>query len=145
MTIQIRRAVPTDAPAIIALQAERDDVRAPAEYIAAYLADATQLERVYVAEVDGRIAGMASLQVSPRACDPVPEAELTEIIVGQAFRRRGVGRALLARAEAEAKAQGAVELVLMTAWRNGEAHAFYHALGYRLYTVMMKKGLRATK
>jgi predicted GNAT family acetyltransferase len=40
-----------------------------------------------------------------------------------------------------ARASGATTLVLMTAWRNTQAHAFYHALGYRLYTVTMQRAL----
>jgi hypothetical protein len=45
------------------------------------------------------------------------------------------------RIEAEARAAGAVKLVLITAWRNTDAHAFYHALGYRLYTITMQRSL----
>jgi hypothetical protein len=30
----------------------------------------------------------------------------------------------------------------MTAWRNTNAHAFYHALGYRNYTITMRRSLK---
>jgi GNAT superfamily N-acetyltransferase len=77
----------------------------------------------------------------PCLCDPVPYAELTELFVEPAYRRAGIGRHLVQRIEAEARAAGAATLVLMTAWRNTDAHAFYHALGYRLYTIMMQRSL----
>jgi GNAT superfamily N-acetyltransferase len=49
--------------------------------------------------------------------------------------------ALVAHVEAQARERGAAELVLMTAWRNINAHAFYHALGYRNYTITMRRQL----
>jgi ribosomal protein S18 acetylase RimI-like enzyme len=85
---------------------------------------------------------MACLRLLPSLCDPIPYAELTELSVDPAHQRHGVGRALVRHVESEARAQGAAELVLLTAWRNTRAHAFYHALGYSLYTLTMRRSLR---
>lgn len=137
--ITVRPATPADAPEIARLNEAFNDLRAGAEHIAAHLAERGQFERAFLAEVGGQAAGMACLRLLPCLCDPVPSAELTELFVDHPFRRLGVGRALIRHIEQEARAGGATRLVLLTAWRNSEAHAFYHALGYRLYTVTMKR------
>jgi GNAT superfamily N-acetyltransferase len=141
MEITIRRAAPADAGAIHRLNAAFDDVRATPEYIARFLATSPEMERLYVAEVGGEVVGMAGLRLLPCACDPEPYAELTELFVDESARRGGVGRALVRAVEDAARAGGARQLVLMTAWRNGRAHSFYHALGYTLYTLTMRREL----
>jgi GNAT superfamily N-acetyltransferase len=141
MAIAIRPATPTDAAAIARLNAAYDDLRATPEQIAAQLVACAPTETAFLAEVDGRVVGMACLRLLPTVCDPTPYAELTELFVEADARRLGVGRALVAHIEAQARARGATELVLMTAWRNTNAHAFYHALGYRNYTITMKRQL----
>ncbi len=139
--VTVRRAVPADAPDIARLNLAFNDLRTTVEYIAAHLAADAPAEMVYVAEVDGQVVGLASLRLLPQALDPVPYAELSELYVADAYRRHGVGRALVRTIEAEARAAGAQQMVLLTAWRNTNAHAFYHALGYRLYTVTMRRPL----
>lgn len=141
MALIVRRAVAADAPAILGLNAAFNDVRATADHIAAHIVERAQFETPFVAEVDGEVVGMACLRLLPCLCDPVPSAELTELMVDPRARRQGVGRALIRAIEGEALAQGATALTLMTAWRNTDAHAFYHAVGYRLYTVMMRRAL----
>jgi GNAT superfamily N-acetyltransferase len=141
MTIAIRPAAPADAAAIARLNAAYDDLRATPEQIAAQLVACAPVETAFLAEVDGRVVGMVCLRLLTTVCDPTPYAELTELFVEASARRLGVGRALVAHVEAQARARGAAELVLMTAWRNTDAHAFYHALGYRNYTIMMRRQL----
>ena len=141
MAIITRRAMPSDAAAIRALNAALDDVRATIEHIADHIANRERYETPFVAEIAGQVVGLACLRLLPCLCDPIPSAELTELIVLPQFRRNGVGRALIARIETEARVQGATTLILMTAWRNTQAHAFYHAVGYRLYTIMMQRSL----
>jgi GNAT superfamily N-acetyltransferase len=143
MHIAIRPAVPDDAADIARLNAAFDDLRATPEHIAAHLRDRSAFERGFVAEVNGTVVGMACLRLLPCLCDPVPYAELTELFVDPAYRRAGVGRQLVLRIEAEARAAGSATLILMTAWRNTDAHAFYHSLGYRLYTIMMQRSLES--
>lgn len=141
MSILIRRAVPEDAAAILRLNELNNDARATVEHIAEHIRARSQSETPFVAELDSRIVGLACLRLLPCLCDPLPYAELTELIVDRDYRRMGVGRALVKHIEAQARAQGAKSLHLMTAWRNTNAHAFYHALGYRLYTLMMQRDL----
>lgn len=141
MTITVRSAVVADAAAILELNAAFADVRATVEHIKAHIETGNTDETPFVAEVDGRVVGLACLRVLSNLCDPTPYAELSELIVHPGYRRRGVGRDLVRKIEAQARVQGADRLVLMTAWRNSEAHAFYYALGYRLYTVTMARQL----
>jgi GNAT superfamily N-acetyltransferase len=141
MPIAIRRAAPADAVEIARLNAAHNDLRATPEQIAAQLAACAGIETIFLAEVDRQVAGMAGLRLLPTPCDITPYAELTELLVDPAYRRQGVGRALVAHVERQAAAGGARELVLMTAWGNAGAHAFYHALGYRNYTITMKRQL----
>jgi ribosomal protein S18 acetylase RimI-like enzyme len=61
------------------------------------------------------------------------EADLLRIVtLASATPGRGVGRALLAAAEAEARASGATRLVVSTANANLRALALYQRNGYRL-------------
>lgn len=141
MTVVVRPATPEDAPAIIRLNTTFNDLRATPEHVADHLANRTQFEQAFVAEVNGQVVGMVGLRILPCLCDPIPYAELTELFVDPSARRLGVGRALVERCEEHARVAGAVELVLLTAWCNTGAHAFYHALGYGLYTVTMRRRL----
>lgn len=137
----IRRAIPDDAADILGLNQAFDDARATVAHIAAHIEFRAQIETPFIAAVDGRVVGLACLRLLPCLCDPIPYAELTELIVDPRYRRQGVGQALVRRIEREAREQGAAALTLMSAWLNTEAHAFYHALGYRLYTITLQRSL----
>ncbi len=139
--IIIRPATPADAAAILALNAAFDDVRATVEHIAEHIAQRSQFETAYVATIHAEVVGLACLRLLPNLCDPIPSAELTGLIVHPKARRLGVGRALVRQIEQAAREQGARMLFLMTAWQNGQAHAFYHAVGYRVYTMTMQRSL----
>lgn len=57
--------------------------------------------------------------------------EVDEIGVSPAHRRQGLARALLERVLAEARAEGVADVEL-TSWSfNADAHAAFHALGFR--------------
>ncbi|MFN8483535.1 MAG: GNAT family N-acetyltransferase [Anaerolineae bacterium] len=139
--VTIRRAAAADAADIVRLNLAFNDLRSTEDTIAAQLAAGSPVETLYVAEVEGQVVGLASLRLLPQILDPVPYAELSELFVEEAYRHHGVGRALVRHIEAEARAAGAQQMVLLTAWRNTHAHAFYHALGYGLYTVTMRRAL----
>lgn len=137
----VRLATAADAEPIYQFHVAFNDVRASPAYIAESIRSRSAFERLFVAEWAGRVVGVAALRLLPCACDPEPYAELTELYVAETARRQGVGRALVQALEAEAWAGGARRLVLMTAWRNSGAHAFYHSLGYRLFTLSMVRDL----
>jgi GNAT superfamily N-acetyltransferase len=86
-------------------------------------------DRVAVAEVDGRVAGLAVLRVSHSLEYVKPSGLLAAMVVDERHRRRGVGRALVEAMEAEARARGCAAFFLTTAERRADAHAFYERMG----------------
>ena len=83
-----------------------------------------------VAEADGEVAGLGALHVQNLVERDEPGCEVAALVVGKRFRLRGIGRLLMEAIEEEARARGGKHLVLNTAHRRAEAHAFYEALGY---------------
>lgn len=73
-----------------------------------------------VAVSDGDIVGFAHLSGD----------EVTSLHVDPAVKRRGIGRSLMAAAEAELRTRGFGHLRIETEDFNTPAHAFYAALGY---------------
>jgi ribosomal-protein-alanine N-acetyltransferase len=72
-------------------------------------------------------AGMLLVQIGGDTADI-----LTVATRPGSWRRRGIGRTLLARAEAELAAGGVARLILEVAEENRTAIAFYSALGYTI-------------
>lgn len=86
-----------------------------------------RLEVAFVARVDGILAGTVLLvrHELDAAHDVTPW--LAGLVVGPAFRGRGIGAALVKTAEAHGCAQG-VEVLHLYTW---EARRFYASLGWR--------------
>jgi ribosomal protein S18 acetylase RimI-like enzyme len=83
-----------------------------------------------VAELDGEVAGFGLLHVQNLVERDEPGCQVAALVVGERFRRRGVGELLMERLEQEARARGGNTIVLNTAHRRADAHAFYESLGY---------------
>jgi ribosomal protein S18 acetylase RimI-like enzyme len=58
-----------------------------------------------------------------------PASKISALVVDEAHRGRGVGRALVEEMEVEARARGCEVLFLTTAARRKAAHAFYERVG----------------
>ncbi|HVZ71979.1 MAG TPA: GNAT family N-acetyltransferase [Polyangia bacterium] len=89
---------------------------------------------ILLAEDDaGALLGYAYATLEPRNWSDLLDAcgKLNDIFVDEAARRRGVARALVEAVREELARRGAPRVVLMTAWRNPEAHAFFEAMGFR--------------
>jgi N-acetylglutamate synthase-like GNAT family acetyltransferase len=127
----IRDAEPTDAAALVRLleqlgyPAGQDAVLRRLERF-----DASAADRLFVAEFDGEVVGLAGIHVSPSLEHDGDAAKVSAIVVDEAFRRRGVGRALLDAVETEARARGCRLVFLTTAERRREAHEFYRRAGW---------------
>lgn len=139
--IHIHRATPADAAELARLRTIFDDVLTSPEFVARRLVVCQDVERAYLAAVAGRMVGFACLRLIPALFDDAPYAELTELFVEEAYRRNGVGLALVRHVEAEARAASAGELFLMTGFCNTAAHHFYHRSGYSLRCLTMHKTL----
>jgi GNAT superfamily N-acetyltransferase len=86
-------------------------------------------DRVVVAELDGELVGLAHLQVTPAIELDRPVAKVGALVVDEARRRHGIGRALVDALEAEARRRGCEVLFLTTSERRDDAHAFYERVG----------------
>ena len=86
-------------------------------------------DRVVVAEADGTVAGLAHLQVGPTIEYDRPAAKLAALVVDESHRGGGIGRALVAAIEDEARLRGCVILYLTTSERRDDAHSFYERIG----------------
>jgi ribosomal protein S18 acetylase RimI-like enzyme len=104
---------------------------------------------LFVAQAGDQLAGLVTVIV--RESPEIPlfvrrrYAVVDSLVVGAAFRRAGIGRALMARAERWAAAQGAGNVELGVWEFNQEAVAFYRALGYETAMRRMSKALRGQK
>lgn len=110
----------------------------PAEQ-AEHLRAAASTERALLAFVDGHAVGFTCLRFARLITTALPYAEVAELFVEEAFRRRGIARALLIEAETLARALGVPGVILFTGLKNESAQAFYRAVGYHDYAITMRK------
>ena len=114
------------------------------EYILGLLAD--ENVGLFVAEIEGQVAGFVHALVRDTPPWPVlvprRRAFIDSLAVGQEFRRRGIGRALMDQAHAWAAAKGAVDVELNVFEFNQPALAFYRTLGYETFTRRMVRNLQ---
>jgi len=98
-----------------------------------------------VAEINGELAGFVTVMLERAAAIPlfVPRlyAVIDNLAVDERYRRRGLGRALMAQAEAWALAKGAGEVTLNVYEFNQPAQEVYRALGYQTRSRKMAKPL----
>ena len=140
----VRRATPADIPALVELRiafdhelagplpAERaDEHRASIEsYLRSHVPDGRY--RMWVADAAGEVVGMAGLVLIDRPPHPrsrrAPEAMVFNVMTAPAWRRRGVGRAVMEALIADGRALGCRRLVLRT---SDDGSHLYAALGFR--------------
>ena len=85
---------------------------------------------VSVAHSGDEILGFTIVSLRAELLSGEPSAHLEAIVVAQAARGTGVGRALLNHVEANAKAQGARSITLHVFGNNTNARAVYRNQGY---------------
>lgn len=143
MAIRIRRGTAEDAPALARLRWQwRADERgeSPAdvdratfvEFFAGWVVDHLATHLPFVAEVDGRLAGMAWLMHTDRVPGVTNLArrmgDVQSVYVVPELRDRGVGAALMAAVLAEARAR---ELEFVTVHSSERAVTMYERAGFR--------------
>jgi GNAT superfamily N-acetyltransferase len=87
--------------------------------------------RIYVARNGGRIVAMAALHFTTSTAEGGKVAWFEDCIVRPEHRRKGVGKALLAYVIAQATAEGALRVMLLTDGDNAAAQALYRKSGFR--------------
>lgn len=139
--VVLRRAVPADLAAIVALLAadqlgaSRDGVR-DATDMAAYetalgAIDADPAQLLVVAEAVDRVVGTLQLTFIPGlARRGALRAQIEAVRVADGFRGDGLGSALLGWAIAEASRRGCALVQLTTDKSRPDAHRFYQRLGF---------------
>ncbi len=143
MSFQIRSAVSEDGEAILALMPRLAafDVPKSRNPVDLWRSDAAMLQRwldgeaaecfVHVAVDDEEtMLGFTLVSLRPELLSHEPSAHLEAIAVGEGAEGMGVGQALLAAAESEAKAQGAQTITLHVFASNTRARGFYEQSGY---------------
>lgn len=87
--------------------------------------------RTLVAEgTDGRLLGLLDMEFRQRLGHPRPQAWVNDLVVTVPARGRGIGSALLARAEELARQRGCFRMSLETGgWREA-THRFYEREGW---------------
>jgi GNAT superfamily N-acetyltransferase len=86
-------------------------------------------QAVFVAEEEGELFGWVHVQEF-LSLSSDPAGLVTGLVVDPAARRRGLGRALIGRAEDWARARGLASLRLRARIARTGAHAFYQRLGF---------------
>jgi GNAT superfamily N-acetyltransferase len=128
--LTLRPARPDDAPALAALCAQlgyRLDAASVQTRLRALEADASQA--IEVAERDGQVLGWIQVAAT-NALQYGPVAEILGLVVDAAARGDGIGAALVARAEAWARARALAELRVRSRDTREDAHRFYRRAGF---------------
>lgn len=141
-----RLASPADTPALVRLNAvfnEVDDVTP--EDVRRSLSQSDEI--VIVADADGEVVGFACAQVHHSFCYKTPVAEVTEMYVAPAFRRRGCAAGMLRFLEEHLQsAHGVDEIHLLTGVTNLPAQSAYRKAGFTVKNeVYMEKEVPPTR
>lgn len=133
----VRWARPEDGPRIVELDRELarfekltppDDTEAAR--LLAWIFESKKLEAL-VAEVDGRIEGVALFYEGLGTFRAKPFLYLEDLVVSEAARSRGVGEALMAALAREAVSRDALRIEWAVLDWNERAMSFYDRLGAR--------------
>jgi GNAT superfamily N-acetyltransferase len=152
----VRPAQRTDLPAVSALWVsllENHAALDPVFALRAGAASALEAEVVrafedadtalFVADADGCVAGFcaAHFERSPALARESCRAEITELVVESASRRRGIGRSLAGAALDWARRRGAVRVEVRIAARNDAGQAFWRGIGFGAFVDVLDRRL----
>lgn len=90
---------------------------------------------------DGTLAGVVTLHQMTVLHRLHPVGRITSLVVDEQSRQKGIGRALVAAAEASLTRSGCGLLEITSNLRLVEAHAFYEHLGYKRTSIRLAKVL----
>ena len=131
----VRRARPEDGPRILELDRElarfeklRPSDDAEGGRLLAWIFESKKLEAL-VAELDGRIEGIALFYEGLGTFRAKPFLYLEDLVVSEAARSRGIGDALMAALAREVLSRGALRLEWVVLDWNENAMRFYDRLG----------------
>lgn len=141
-TITIRHANPRDIAAMCRLLEqlfviEQDFVPNPGKQQRGLtlLLDSTRA-RIFVAEQEDRVVGMLTVQLLISTAEGGTVGLVEDVVVDEACRAQGIGKALLQHLEMWARQTGLTRLQLLADCNNHSAIAFYEKQGW-LTTALM--------
>ena len=150
----IRLANPADADAILVLVPRLASSFTPPPWREPAAMTATDLDviaealrsvgddpAVFVAEVDGDVAGFVHVRSLEDYYRRRCHGHVADLVVAPAFEGRGVATALLARAEEWSRAQGYDWMTIGVFEENVRAEGLYQKLGYRRDIIRLLKVL----
>jgi ribosomal protein S18 acetylase RimI-like enzyme len=126
----VRKARVEDTAAVHDLLFEFNGEALPPDTLSRRIQQVTDLETAFLAEQGGCPGGLMVLRIVPALADAQDWAEITELYVRPAFRRQGIGTALVHAALEHSRLRGCSELHLLVDPANREANAFYRASGF---------------
>jgi GNAT superfamily N-acetyltransferase len=142
----IRPAAEGDAPEVARLLTALGHPTAPEELAARWPGwRAAGNTALVVPRADGTLAGVATLHQMAVLHRPRPVGRITALVVDESARGRGIGRALVAAAEAALTDAGCGLLEITSNLRLADAHAFYDRLGYQRTSLRFAKPLTAVE
>ena len=142
MTVTLRDANPADAQVIADLLEQLvHPISTETTRHQLVLLSGTGNDRVLVAEAEGRVLGGVGLHWTPLLHWGQPLGRVTVLVVNEAVRGQGIGRALVAEAERLLGEAGCGAAEVTSNVRRAEAHAFYLRLGYGQPSAYFRRGL----
>jgi ribosomal protein S18 acetylase RimI-like enzyme len=143
VTLKIRDAKLSDAPALAALMCELGYETTSAEMrqrLKSILSD--KGFRTFVAEINDQVCGMVGTLTHFSHEHNDLSGKIVALVVSKKQRRSGVGRALIAAAEQDFAKRKVMRVSLTTRFTREQAHQFYEALGYSKTGFRFGKNLR---
>jgi len=130
--VRVRPPLPTDAPALAALAGELG-YPTSAEALVGRLAALHPTDAAVMVSTgsDDVPIGWCHVEMRRTLVEPV-SALIVGLVIGEGHRSAGIGAALLAAAEAWARARGCSRLVVATRITRERAHRFYARQGYEV-------------
>ncbi|HWT01714.1 MAG TPA: GNAT family N-acetyltransferase [Pyrinomonadaceae bacterium] len=124
----------------------RDGQSSAEEYLGYMFRRCSETEgKVFVAEAGGSVVGFVSIwaKILSRAIEEeeYEYAYVSDLVVLRAHRGRGLGRALLGKAEEYAAQRGAKLVRINVHARNGAARGLYESFGFRERVIELSKSL----
>lgn len=95
----------------------------------------------FVAVQNEQVLGVATLHRMIVLHRPQPVGRITALVVDPAYRKQGIGRALVAHAEVALAQHGCGLMEITSRIDLTEAHAFYETIGYKKTSVRLSKAL----
>ena len=98
----------------------------------------------FVAQTQGKVIGLVTAVKVLAIGHPGSYVKMNGLGVISEYRRRGIGKLLMERAESWAAQQGAPYVGLASGIRRTDAHAFYERIGYSKTSFWFRRNIKIT-